>query len=193
MVAMTPNPFKRNRLQTSDTLPESSQQTTVRPKRGRPCINYPATTSPTIKDIGKLAGFFDGEGHVTSKLNELVVQINQNDRETLDWMQARIGGRVYGPYIKKATGNIYHYLILSKERALGFMFTIFTDLPTDRREQFKAALAGKPQRRIYKQAFTSNGVNEAYFNREFNRYMKGKNKTSKRQNAMSLFMRRFEK
>src|SRR5882672_3164437 len=109
-------------------------------KRGRPKKDYPANQSPSIGDIREVAGFYEGEGCFNNKNNYPIIQLVQNDREKLDWIQNRFGGKIYGPYTGKPAGNDYYTWILVRNRALGFMFTIFTFLSKSRREQFTLAL-----------------------------------------------------
>src|SRR5712664_3859759 len=127
----TPNPNTRNDLQTLGDSPEHTGRNHFNPdsstlnhtrKRGRPQIDYPSIQSPTIGDIREAASFYEGEGCCYDSR----VIINQNDREKLDWLCVRFGGKVYGPYVGKPAGNDFYSWILARERELGFMFTIFT-------------------------------------------------------------------
>lgn len=141
-----PNPFSRNDLQPKSALPERSTPTPKSGKRGRPRIDYPAILSPTIGDIREAAGFYEGEGC----FNKSTIQLAQNDKEKLDWLVKYFGGKAHGPYVNKSTGNTFYVWMLYRERALGFMFTIFTFLSKSRREQFKNVLLGKGGKRDYK-------------------------------------------
>lgn len=151
--------------------PERPRPDAARRKRGRPCKSYPSSQTPTIEDIHLAAGYYEGEGCYS---NETVV-INQNDREILDWLQIRFGGRVYGPYTGKPKGNDYYRWVLARERALGFMFTIFTFLSRSRRDQFKTG------KREYQQSFSNNGVSEALIKRKLSNHI------SRRKGMMGLF------
>lgn len=181
MSKMGTNSFKHNNLQTDRNRPDASEP---KRKRGRPTIDYPATTSPTILDIGRVAEFYDGEGNIAINSNQLKVNIPQNDREKLDWIRCRFGGKIYGPYIGPV-GNNYYQLIIVRERALGFMFTIFTFLSQSRREQFKAVLDGKASKRAYQATISDEGISEAYLNRNIERSIKRLEKHP--QSAMSIF------
>jgi hypothetical protein len=110
-------------------------------------IDYPALSSPSIRDISFAAGFYEGEGSLTPNGT---VQIVQNDREILDKMQSLFGGKVYGPY-KGSSTNEYHVLTITRERALGFLLTIFTMLSKQRRKEIKSLLEGQKINREYKQ------------------------------------------
>ena len=68
-------------------------------RRGRPIIDYPATIPPTSIDISGAAKFFDADGHVRPIGKQIEVKIGQNDREIIDWIPARFGGKVHGPYL----------------------------------------------------------------------------------------------
>lgn len=94
------------------------------------------------------------------------VTIGQNDREKLDWMQCRFGGKVYGPYTNAAGNDTYTWLI-KQERALGFMFTIFTFLSQSRREQFKTG-----NRRESQLTISDNGISEAFVKRNLEHSIK---------------------
>lgn len=155
----TPKPLQDSTLAPSATLPELSTVAAPRRKRGRPTIDYPATQSPTIADITYAASFYEGEGCYNGN-----VIINQNSREKLDWLQARFGGKVYGPYTGKPKGNDYYSWIIARERALGFMFTIFTFLSKSRREQFKTG------KRTYQTTISDSGISEAFVKRKLTNY-----------------------
>lgn len=119
-------------------------------KRGRKIIDYPAKISPTTFDIVFASGFYEGEGHVRlDKSNQISLAIVQNDKEILDRLNLQFGGVVHGPY-KNKKGNDYYYWMLVRERAIGFMFTIYTFLSKSRKRQFKSVLSGNPISREYK-------------------------------------------
>lgn len=118
-------------------------------KRGRKTIDYPATKSPTLKDIAFSAAYYEGEGNCSLRKDGLIVTIGQNDREKLDILRDWFGGKVYGPY-ENAKGNETHYLLLTRVRAMGFMFTVFTYLSRNRRNQFIMAKNGVAPVREYK-------------------------------------------
>src|SRR5260370_8172266 len=99
------------------------------------------------------------------------VLISQNNREILDKFQFKFGGKVYGPYINPVGNNFYQWVIV-RERALGFMFTIFTFLSRSRREQFKAILAGKSQSRIFQKTISEDGISEAWLIRKMREHSK---------------------
>jgi hypothetical protein len=169
-----PKPLRVSNLQASSHSPEPTGTAQTPRKRGRPAIDYPALQSPTIKDIVYAASFYEGEGHYNSKLGMI---INQNDREKLDWLQIRFGGKIRGPYTTTA-GNDYYSWILVRERALGFMFTIFTFLSKSRREQFKTG------KRNYQQTISDSGVSEAFVKRNINKSIKHNHRVK---GSMKLF------
>lgn len=183
------NPFAKsnvsNDLQAEPTSPESPgladlglELPTIAPKAsparqknrkiGRPRIEYPAIQKPTDLDIAFTAGFYEGEGHVTSKFGKFLVSIGQNDREKLDWIQVRFGGRVYGPVII-ASGNDHYYLIMVREIALDFMFSIFGYLSESRKKQYKGALLGEPQRRKYQRMISDEGISLIHVTKALNK------------------------
>ena len=177
MSKMIPNPFKRNNLQDSDRSPEHARPTKSasiptravnNKKRGRPQIDYPANQSPTMNNIIYAAGFYEGEGHFSGN----VVQLPQNDTEKLIWLKDRFGGKVNGPYEGKPAGNNYYVWTLTRERALGFMFTIFTFLSISRRKQFISALHGKSIKRVYQKTVSDKGISEAFVKRNLERNIK---------------------
>lgn len=136
-------------------------------------MNYPAIKSPNLIDIGFAAGFFEGEGSISLQQG-LQVKIGQNDREVLDKIRDYFGGKVYGPY-KGPTGNEHYYLTISKERAIGFLLTIFTLLSRSRREQIKGALIGAETKRVYKEYSKLNkafGVKDPDINKFFEQTLK---------------------
>lgn len=175
-----PNPFAHNDLQANPAIPERpgpvkaarTRSITMNAKpRGRPRIDYPAMQSPSIKDIVFAAAFYEGEGHFNGS-----VIINQNNREKLDWLCNRFGGRIYGPYTGKPAYNDFYSLVITRERALGFMFTIFTFLSASRRAQFKSVLNGEPNKREYQNTHIERSLDKHF------------NKTSKAQKGpLGLF------
>lgn len=184
MTRTCPNPFADNDLQAGTSSPQPATPDKARAKRGKKTIDYPASISPTVKDIIMVAQFYDDEGNIIINKGQIRVTIGQNDREKLDWARSRFGGKVYGPYTNMA-GNDTHCLVIVRERALGFMFTIFKHLSTSRREQFKAILAGKPQKRIYQRTISDDGISEAYVKRCLESSIKRSRKVVK--GVMSLF------
>lgn len=178
------NPFIHKGLQERSDSPEPQRAVQTKQRRGRPTIDYPSTQTPTMIDVVRVAQFFEDEGHIRNNGKVLTVQIGQNDRTNLDWAQIRFGGRVYGPYINMA-GNDTYCLTIVRERALGFMFTIFTYLTQSRRNQFKAVLRGEDSKREYQQTISDKGISEAFLNRKLSQHLKSKNKTVK--GPMKLF------
>lgn len=168
----SPKSLPANNLQALACSPESTGTVKTARRRGRPCNDYPATLSPTIGDIREAASFYEGEGCYYNKS----VIINQNNREKLDWLQLRFGGKVYGPYTGKPKGNDYYSWILTRERALGFMFTIFTFLSKSRREQFRTG------KREYQASISDNGISEALLKRKLENHAK-----RSRKGLMGLF------
>ncbi len=184
MAYKSPNPNVTNGLRPSRA--SSDPLRPVKARRGRPAIDNAALLSPTIGDIREAAGFYEGEGHfrLTTGEKELV-DIGQNDREKLDWLQIRFGGKVYGPYIGN-TGNDIYFWKLVRERAAGFMYTIFTFLSKSRREQFIYAMLGKPSSsREYQKSISDEGISEAFVKRNIENSLKRQGKTVK--GAMRLF------
>lgn len=180
---LQPDAKSPDRGKPAQTVAQSSKIPHTK-KRGRPKIDYPATLEPTIGDIREVAGFYEGEGHfrvVDKKLE--VVQIGQNDKEKLIWIQARFGGKIYGPY-SNSVGNDIYYLKIVRERALGFMFTIFTFLSASRRQQFRQALEGKDSSRNYQATFDEDS-SLPYIKRKLEALIKKANK--KRRGPLSLF------
>jgi hypothetical protein len=184
------NPFVRNNLQPSTASPEQPSPTQNSRKRGRERIDYPAAHTPTMKDIIAVAEFYETEGHVTIKGKQLYVQMGQNDPERLYKYCKLFGGKVYGPYTNMAGNDTYMHVIV-RERALGFMFTIFTFLTRGRRDQFIATLRGEPQKRIHQATVSNEGMSEAYFNRKWNEYKASKEREQKKgtraERAMAIF------
>lgn len=178
------NPFVRKHLQPPDPMPEPPTSDKTSKRRGRKRIDYPAIQTPTMIDIARAAQFFEDEGHVTVRHNQLTVIIGQNERALLDWCVSRFSGRVYGPYTN-AAGNDSHTQVIVRERALGFMFTIFSYLTKSRREQFKNALAGQPRARSYQKTISEEGISQAYLERKLANLNKSKNRLVK--GSMRLF------
>ena len=174
MNTITPKPFKHNDLQPLAHTPGPSTPAKPSRKRGRPIIDYPSSQTPTIGDIVSAASFFEGEGCYDGR-----VVINQNIREKLDRLQIRFGGKVYGPYTGKPKGNDYYSWILVRERALGFMFTIFTFLSKSRREQFKTG------KRAYQLTISDNEISEAFIKRNIENSIKRQSRVVK--GSMRLF------
>lgn len=179
------NPFVINDLQAptaipghdgaAPTVPEQSITNKIK-KRGRARIDYSATQSTTMLDIARAAEFYEGEGCFDIDHSGERVQLGQNDREKLDWIRDRFGGKVYGPYIGSAGNDIYS-LVMRRERALGFMYTIFTYLSKGRKEQFKTVLVqGGSCKRVYQPTISDKGISEEYFNRVYGNHMKKKQK-----------------
>ncbi len=143
-------------------------------KPGRKQKDYPASISPSIRDIVFAAAYYEGEGYfgLTPNGNELV-SIGQNDREKLDWLQLRFGGKVYGPYEGSIGNNTYHWK-LARNRALGFMLTIFTFLSSSRKQQFRLALQGLGSKREYSKWITEDGISLEYLERNINKKVEDK-------------------
>jgi len=134
-----------------------------------------------MRDIAFAAAFYEGEGYFGLSPNgDELVSIGQNDRERLDWLQIRFGGKVYGPY-KNSIGNNTHYWKVVRERALGFMFTVFTFLSESRRQQFRLGLQGLAGKREYSKWISDEGIDLEYLKRK----MKKNKKES--DNPMRLF------
>jgi len=137
--------------------------------RGRPRVDIPATLSPTTLDIAFTAGFYEGEGHFKVSNDNAEVIIGQNDPEKLNWLCARYGGKVLGPYAGSIGNETYQWR-LTRERAIGFMLTIFTFLSKSRRIQFTNAVNGLGSKRDHKQyksknldKFFANEIREAKY------------------------------
>ena len=152
-----PNPNTHSNLQAPSCSPEPASPSQTSPKRGRPNKDYPSLQSPTIGEIQQAALFYEGEGNYYIQKGR--VAIGQNDREKLDWLQLRFGGKVYGPYIGSIRNDVYLW-VLVRERALGFMFTIFTFLSKSRREQFRTG------KREHQPTISDKGISEAYLERK---------------------------
>lgn len=89
-----------------------------------------ATVSPTVDELRWIAGFYEGEGCACrDKKGRCVVQIAQNDRTILDWLQLRLGGLV------KPVGARGWSLQISGPRSRAFLMTIYTFLWPRRRSQ----------------------------------------------------------
>jgi len=166
---------ERNDLRALATTPEPTGTNHAKRERGRPTIDYPSTLSPTIGDIREAASFYEGEGCYSNSS----VTINQNDREKLDWLTLRFGGKVYGPYTGKPKGNDYYSWKIVRERALGFMFTVFMFLSKSRREQFRTG------KREYQQTICDSGISEEFVKRNIDSSIKLNNRRFK--GPMKLF------
>jgi hypothetical protein len=100
--------------------------------RGRPKLEQEIRTRPpTLIAIGWAAGLYEGEGScsTTGKANTLV-NVVQKDDFILYKLQELFGGKV----ATYPQGSIWS---CRRERAWGFLFTIFTLLSPRRRQQIK--------------------------------------------------------
>lgn len=178
------NLFERNELRAQTAVQQQSTLTDQKRKRGRVRIDYPPTQTTTIEDIREFAFIYECEGNININQTQIEINIGQNDREILDRIQPKFGGKVYGPYTN-ATGNDTHMLKIVRERALGIMFTIFSLLSRARKDQFKAVLSGQVIKRVYQQTISDKGISEAFLKRNLIRNSKKQNEL--RNHPMGMF------
>ena len=105
-----------------------------------------AVKHPTVRDIERAAGYFEGEG-TTSKngKSSTTVSVKQKDPWILLWLQDRFGGTVKErTYLRKGYGE--SELITNSTwtihgpRARGFLMTIYSLLSPRRQLQARRAL-----------------------------------------------------
>jgi len=106
---------------------------------GKLHIRTAPTERPTNRDIVWAAGFYEGEGYVTSRLQARISQVNP---WPLERMRALFGGSVY-TYTHPSRPNEQPCTVwaLSGSRARGFLMTIYSLLSPRRQAQIKAELA----------------------------------------------------
>lgn len=115
--------------------------TSVRRGRGRPYgVQPPRTVVPSLLDIAWAAGLYEGEGSVTttSTVNTKVA-LSQKDDEVLLRLASFFGGKIYPG--KNTNGEPRFTWMLSRERAWGFLLTVFTFLSSRRRKQIRDVFA----------------------------------------------------
>lgn len=95
--------------------------------------------SSTIKDIYWLAGFYEGEGHCRCVSNSIAVIISQKQLEPLTHCREVFGGMI-GSYPHPSSGTIHQWRV-NGIRATGILYTIFSILSKEKREQIINATA----------------------------------------------------
>lgn len=100
-----------------------------------------ATTRPRIRDLARIAGFFEGEGNFAATTSESVT-IYQVNREPLEKVQQFLGGtiRAHTPSLKKRNTSTCWRWAVSGKRARGVLFTLFPFLSSKRKQQAIACL-----------------------------------------------------
>ncbi len=96
--------------------------------------------SETLSDfeLGYIAGFLDGEGHITIMrsypgrarykmgFHSIQVVMANNKVKVLEWIQMRIGGAIYSQEASESRGNrkTCYRLVLSGQKSKQFLLTI---------------------------------------------------------------------
>lgn len=103
-----------------------------------------------MSEVAWAAGFFDGEGSLrvhnggNSRRPFLSISVSQVDRRPLDRFAAIVGGKVYGPYDRKAGNNANarpcYDLVANGKRAWPILCTLWTYLSDPKREQALRAI-----------------------------------------------------
>ena len=111
--------------------------------RGRKPIPFddPSVTSirkSTSLDIAWLAGFYEGEGHCRCVNDDVVIIINQKQLQPLIKCKEVFGGKI-GTYAHPTSKTINQWRV-NGTRALGILFTIYSYLSIEKREQIKNAM-----------------------------------------------------
>lgn len=108
------------------------------------------------EQLAWVAGFFDGEGHVSEHSDgrashRPMLAISQKERGPLDRVEAAVGfGRVRGPYT--SNGRTKHvYQLTSFEHIQAFCAMVWVWLGPTKREQFRRVLAPRRRFRRYMQ------------------------------------------
>ena len=90
-------------------------------------------------DVGFICGLVTGEGSFTGDRRQaaLAIKLHQDDPEPLQFIEQRLGGKIYGPYCHQ--GRRYYFWRLMGKALYAALPLFFDRLPSSRkRAQFEA-------------------------------------------------------
>src|SRR5882672_8017265 len=101
-----------------------------------------STVRPSMIDIGRAAGYYEGDGSCANNGGGMSIQIRSVDPWPLHWMRDRFGGsiRELKPESHALTEKPVFGWWLAGPRARGFAFTVYSLVSPRRREQLRIAL-----------------------------------------------------
>ncbi len=94
----------------------------------------------TVKDIGWIAGFLEGEGYFHSQKNTPYISAAQVQRQPLEKIQSLLGGNIHLYKLGSLTESPCHRWSIGSVRATGIMFMLFDLMSPKRQNQIRAAI-----------------------------------------------------
>ena len=111
--------------------------------------SFPASVSPTSRDLEWAAGFLEGEGCFKANNNRCeIIEASQVNPEPLGKLLVLFGGRVRHKPQPTATSNDFWVWVVSGPRARGIMLTLYPLLSVKRQQQVEIALLSNVPVRI---------------------------------------------
>ena len=96
-----------------------------------------AEYKPSVRELGWIAGFIEGEGCFSSGIERIIVVRKQ--LEPLLILQKCLGG--YISKYRNSWGNLMYRWSVTGKRARGIMLTLYLLMSTKRKKQIKGAIS----------------------------------------------------